>query len=119
MDKKVLIVEDDPDTLEMIKFWVETLGYQVMTANNGLEAINQIMDNHPDFILMDYMMPILDGVSATRKIRELLGVQIPIYLITAFDVTIYQEAFVAGCNNIIPKPIDFDKVAMILKQYLR
>jgi two-component system, OmpR family, alkaline phosphatase synthesis response regulator PhoP len=116
MKKKVLIVEDNTEIQQLMKFWVESIGYQALTADDGIEAIDKVRENRPDLILMDFMLPVLDGISAARKIRESEGDQIPILLITSFDVIVgWKEA---GCNVLIPKPVDFGKLATIMNQYL-
>jgi CheY-like chemotaxis protein len=118
MNKKILIVEDDTNTREMMSFWLKTIGYCAITAENGQEAVDRVIENRPDLILMDFMMPVMDGLSATRKIRDLEGEQIPILMITAFDVTVKFQAFEAGCNVLVPKPVEFDKLASIMNQFL-
>ena len=120
MSKKVLIVEDYEDTREFMKFLLETYGYQVIEAADGIEAIDRVRQQHPDLVLMDISLPVVDGLTATRAIREFDGNarQLPIIAVTAFGKYHYQKAIDAGCNDLIDKPIDFDVLEPILNQYL-
>jgi two-component system cell cycle response regulator DivK len=119
MSRKVLIVEDYEDTRQLMKYLVESYGYQVIEAANGLEAIETIKHHFPDLILLDISMPIMDGLSATKAIRNFDGAsQIPIIAITAHGKQFYQRAIDAGCNDLIEKPVDFDHLEPILNQYL-
>lgn len=80
--KKVLVVDDEPDTLELVKLVLESGGFEVMLANNGMEALAQIETIKPDIVLLDIMMPDMDGWDVFRKIRE-RNSDIPIAILTA------------------------------------
>lgn len=120
MPKKVLIVEDYDDTREFMKFLLETYGYQVIEATDGIEAIDRVKQQHPDLVLMDISLPTVDGLTATRTIRALDADsrKMPIIAVTAFGKYHYQKAIDAGCNDLIDKPVDFDVLEPILHQYL-
>ena len=119
MAKKVLIVEDYEDTREFMKFLLETYGYQVIEATNGIEAVDRTKQVHPDLILMDISLPVVDGLTATRAIREFeTAGKVPIIAITAFGKNYYRKAIEAGCNDLIDKPVDFDVLEPILDHYL-
>lgn len=122
MSKKVLIVEDYEDTREFMKFLLETYGYQVIEAGDGIEAMDRFRQQHPDLILMDISLPLVDGLTATRAIRALdadsKNPQVPIIAVTAFGKYHYQKAIDAGCNDLIDKPVDFDVLEPILRHYL-
>ena len=119
MVKKVLIVEDYEDTREFMKFLLETYGYHVLEATNGIEAVDRMKQGHPDLILMDISLPVVDGLTATRAIREFEGTsKVPIIAITAFGKNYYTKAMEAGCNDLIDKPVDFDVLEPILDHYL-
>lgn len=119
MRKTILIVEDYEDSREFMKFLVKSFGYQVIEAENGLQAIDKFKHFHPDLILMDVSMPVMDGLTATKTIRSLSdGKQIPIIAITAFGKNYVRIAAEAGCNDLIDKPVDFDTFEPILNQYL-
>lgn len=119
MGKKVLIVEDYEDTREFMKFLLETYGYQVVEAGDGIEAVDKVRQQHPDLVLMDISLPLVDGLTATRAIREFEKIsKLPIIAVTAFGKNYYDRAIEAGCNDLIDKPIDFDALEPILHQYL-
>lgn len=80
--KKVLVVDDEPDTLELVKLVLESGGFEVMLANNGMEALAQIETTKPDIVLLDIMMPDMDGWDVFRKIKE-RNSDIPIAILTA------------------------------------
>jgi CheY-like chemotaxis protein len=118
MVKKILVVEDVADIQLMMRVLLESFGYQVITANDGSEAVEKVKEDQPDLILMDIMMPVLDGISATKIIREFETDKIPIIAVTAYDNPYHQRALDAGCNEVIPKPLDFEYLKTRLTQYL-
>ncbi|MCU1289914.1 MAG: divK [Acidobacteria bacterium] len=119
MPKKVLIVEDYQDTRSFMKLLVESYGYMVVEAADGIEAFEEFKKQHPDLVLMDISLPMVDGLTATRAIREIDGnQQVPIIAITAFGKVYYKQAIEAGCNDLIDKPVDFEVLEPVLKQYL-
>jgi CheY-like chemotaxis protein len=119
MMKKVLIVEDYEDTREFMKILLEGYGYKVIEAADGIEAIDRVKQFHPDLILMDISLPLVDGLTATRAIRAFgTDSKVPIIAVTAFGKSYYNKAIEAGCNDLIDKPVDFDNLEPILKSYL-
>jgi len=107
----ILLVEDSDDSRHVLKLSLEANGYHVLEAHNGREAVEAARERCPDLILMDLNMPEMDGLSATKFIRECREPcqDVPIVAITAFDVYGMREAALeAGCNDYITKPIDFD-----------
>jgi len=119
MVKTVLIVEDYEDTREFMKILLESYGYRVIEAADGIEAIDRVRQYHPDLILMDISLPFVDGLTATRTIRDFAAdSQVPIIAVTAFGKIYYSKAIAAGCNDLIDKPVDFDALEPILRSYL-
>ncbi len=103
-----------------MKFIFEDYGYEVIEAADGLQAVETIKNEFPDLILMDISMPVMDGLTATKKIRNFKhGAEIPIIAITAHGNRFYEKAIEAGCNDLIEKPIDFDSLEQVLKRYLK
>ena len=120
MTKKVLIVEDYEDTREFMKFLLESYGYQVIEAADGIEAVDRAKNQLPDLILMDISLPVVDGLTATRTIRQRSSkTQMPIIAVTAFGKSYHDKAIEAGCNDLIDKPVDFDVLEPILTYYLQ
>ncbi len=119
MQKTILVAEDIRDSRQMIKFLLEMFGYIVIEAENGQQAVKSAAEYHPDLILMDMSMPVMDGLSATKAIRKLNEkTKIPIIAVTAFGKQFYERAIEAGCNDLISKPIDFDTLQPVIEQYL-
>jgi CheY-like chemotaxis protein len=119
MTKKVLIVEDYADSRGFLKSLVESYGYQVLEANNGEEAVKLAQYGHPDLILMDLALPVMDGLAATRVIRGLEdGANTPIIAVSAFGDSYYSQAIEAGCDALINKPFDFATLEPYLNKYL-
>jgi CheY-like chemotaxis protein len=105
-DTKILIVEDHRDSREALCALFEAYGYQVVEAPNGYLAVQQAQAERPNLILMDIMMPELDGFDATRRIRALPGhEQTPIIAITALEDG-RQLALEAGMSDYVRKPVD-------------
>jgi two-component system response regulator VicR len=70
LNKTVLIVDDEPDTLELVKLVLESAGFKTVSASNGIEALNEVDISKPDLVLLDIMMPDMDGWEVFRKIKE-------------------------------------------------
>ena len=117
--KRVLIVEDQPDVRAMMKIILRINGYDVIEAWDGYEAVKLALDERPDIILMDMAMPVLDGLGATRAIRqneELAGM--PILCVTAYGDFYTERAKDAGCDEVIQKPVNFDDLDDLLRRHI-
>lgn len=105
-DRKILIVEDHRDSREALRALFEAYGYQVVEAANGRLAVESARSERPHLILMDIMMPELDGIDATRVIRALPGHELtPIIAVTAVDDS-HELAMQAGMSDYVLKPVD-------------
>ena len=82
--KKVLVVDDEPDFLKIIRKRLETNNFQVITAGSGKEALDKIKKDKPDAVFLDILMPELDGLETLRKIRR-KSKDLPVFMITAFS----------------------------------
>jgi len=104
----VLLVEDNEVNRYLARFVLEAGGFRVITANNGLDAIELARANDPDVILMDIQMPVMDGYEATARLKADAALQhIPVVALTAFAMPHEREqAIAAGCAGHIEKPID-------------
>jgi len=112
--KTVLVVEDFDDIRDALKILVELQGYRVITASDGHQAIDQARRHHPDLILMDIAMPLIDGIEATRQIRSDPTVSsIPIIAVTSYSKTFHDEALAAGCNDVIEKPAIMNDIGLL------
>ncbi len=119
-NKTILVVEDFEDNRFMMRRLLEMGGYRVIEAINGQEAIHMAERERPHLILMDLSLPQLDGLAATRRIRQLDGMgTIPIVAISAHDTSDFRsEALAAGCDDYLTKPVDFDRLEGLLQTLL-
>jgi CheY-like chemotaxis protein len=102
----VLIAEDHHDSREALRSLLEVYGYRVHTAVDGREAVDKALSLRPDLILMDIMMPHIDGFEATRRLRSLPEFrQVPIIALTAMEGA-RDMVMSAGCDDYLSKPID-------------
>jgi two-component system cell cycle response regulator DivK len=117
----VLVVEDFEDNRFMMRRLLEMSGYRVVEAVNGNQAVEMAEQESPDIILMDLSLPMLDGLAATRRIRERNGAgRVPIVAVSAHDsADFHAEALAAGCNEYVTKPIDFDHLVGLLDRLLK
>ncbi|GGF64305.1 response regulator transcription factor [Wenyingzhuangia marina] len=118
---KILLVDDEPDILEIVGYNLKKEGYDIYTAENGLEAVSQAKKVQPHLILLDVMMPEMDGVEACEKIRELPDMgDVIISFFTARGEDYSQVAgFDAGADDYITKPIKPKLLISKIKSLLR
>jgi len=103
---KVLIVEDDPTTVQLIEFLLRKNNFEVLIAQDGVEALKISREKKPDLILMDVMMPKMDGIEAIEKLQESEGTQnIPIVILSALGQEMdVMRGLQAGASGYIVKP---------------
>jgi CheY-like chemotaxis protein len=118
--KKVLIIEDNANNLYMMRFIIQKMGHEVLEARDGASGVELAKSEHPDLILMDIQLPVLDGYSATRKIRaEETLKNVPIIAVTSYAMVGDREkSLAAGCTDYIEKPIQPDVFIKILENYI-
>jgi CheY-like chemotaxis protein len=110
-DFRILVVDDLSDNRFLLQTVLETEGYRVDTAEDGTSALEKIQAVLPDLILMDVMMPDLNGYEVTQRIRQVLNLaEIPILIVTAYDDTVNPRGKALGVNGFIRKPIEFDQL---------
>jgi CheY-like chemotaxis protein len=116
----ILVVEDFEDNRFMMRRLLEMSGYRVLEAVNGEEAVNLACRELPELILMDLSLPQLDGLAATRRIRQHPDLRdVPIVAVSAHDTAdFHADALAAGCNDYVTKPIDFDQLEALLNRLL-
>lgn len=104
---KVLVVDDEPDILEILQYNLEKEGYVVRVAENGKKAVAEAKNFHPDLVLLDIMMPEQDGVETCRQLREIPEVQNAFIIFLTARAEEYSEiaAFDVGADDYIIKPI--------------
>ncbi|NLC78753.1 MAG: response regulator transcription factor, partial [Ruminococcaceae bacterium] len=115
---KILVVDDEKNICELIRLYLEKEGYEVLMAYNGKDAVALVKEKNPSLVLLDIMMPVLDGWEACRAIREFSNV--PIIMLTAkgetFDKIMGLEL---GADDYVVKPFDTKEVVARIKAVLR
>jgi two-component system, sensor histidine kinase and response regulator len=118
---RILAVDDTIDNLILVQTILEAEGYEIDLVSNGIAALEKVEQSPPDLILLDVMMPGIDGYEVTRRIREILGNKnyIPILLITAFHESSVVEGLDVGADDFIRKPFDTDELLARVRSLLR
>ena len=116
----ILLAEDNEANILMMSDYLISKGYQLIFAHNGFEAVNLAKDKHPDLILMDIQMPDMDGLEATRRIKQDSSLaKIPIIALTALTMPGDREkCFAAGVNEYLTKPVNLKKLVNSIEQQL-
>jgi len=116
----ILIVDDSADNLAVISLDLQQQNYRVVTASNGEDAIKIAAQTTPNLVLMDINLPELDGLAATRRIRELDALRdVPVIAVTAFGTEGFQRAaYDAGLSGYLTKPLDFDRMHQLIARLL-
>lgn len=117
----ILIVEDNPANLKLVKVLLNAEGYEVHTATNAEEALTLLKTLQPRIILMDIQLPKMDGLELTRQLKaDPKYKDIRIIALTAYAMKNDEEkALAAGCDGYIAKPIDVTTLAKTIESYLR
>ena len=121
MAKKVLLVDDSNTTLMMEQMILtQRTAYQCITAKDGLDAITSAVKENPDLVLMDVVMPFMNGFEACKRMRQESSLrETPIILVTTRGEEEYVEAgYQSGCNDYITKPINSRELVTLLQSYL-
>ena len=116
--KTVLLTDDNVDMIELIQLILTDAGYSLITAADGLEAVNICLEQSPDLVLMDLNMPGMNGIDAIKTLRE-KGYDNPIVVLTGSDSEQDREmAEQAGSNEFMLKTLDMTGLEQILDHYL-
>lgn len=117
LKQTILIAEDSNDGREMMRMLLRLKGYEVLSADNGVRAVEVALRSHPDLILLDLELPRLDGFGVVRILRSHREFRdTPIIIVSAHDAEGFrQPAIDAGCSDYLPKPIDFERLDTILQ----
>ncbi|MCR4928383.1 MAG: response regulator transcription factor [Lachnospiraceae bacterium] len=115
----ILIVEDNKNTARLMEVVLTQNGYSTLHASNGEEGLKMVDENHIDLILLDLMMPVMDGITFTRVLRN-SGSQVPIIMVTAKDrQEDIRKGFLTGTDDYMIKPIDEVELLLRIQALLR
>ena len=115
----ILVVEDDKNTRKLLSAILKNGGYNVFTADNGEEALDVLEHNHADLLVIDVMMPKMDGYELTSLLRE-NGSQAPMLMLSAKgDVRDIKQGFIVGIDDYMTKPFDFEELLLRIRALLR
>lgn len=118
----ILVAEDDEDNRQIMRLLLEMRGYAVLEAADGQTAVEVARRARPDVILMDLRMPVLNGLAATRAIRQSDDARlsrVPVVALSAYDPSQHRNvAAAAGCNEYIVKPVDYDRLERLIEALL-
>ncbi len=117
-EEKILVVDDDEDIREIITMYLESEGYQVITAVDGTEALKYALANEPDLIILDMMMPKLDGIEVCQELRKNLSTPI-IFLSCKSTPKDKSIGLIAGGDDYMSKPFDSMELLARVKAHLR
>lgn len=117
----ILVVDDYQDNRTLLAAWLRAKGYKVVEAQDGKEGVLQANRSHPDLILMDLAMPELDGIEATRQIRQRRTFsRTPIFAISAYATyEVREDAMAAGFTEVFTKPLDLASLLGKIQSTLR
>jgi len=119
--ERILVVEDNMDTYELVHFILEKKGYETFLAVNGRDGVNAALKQKPDLIIMDMSMPEMDGWTATSLIKkDPQTSSIPLVALTAHALPgDRQRAMDAGCDEYITKPMDLDELLEAIQYWVK
>lgn len=116
---KVLVVDDEPNIRDLLSASLRFAGHQVITSHNGTDAVAKIIDNQPDIILLDVMLPDVSGFGVTKKIRS-MGIETPILFLTARDDTEDKvTGLTVGGDDYVTKPFSLDEIMARISAIMR
>jgi CheY-like chemotaxis protein len=116
----ILVVDDIADNLLLLQLILETEGYRVELADSGRGALSRIQESPPDLVLLDVMMPDMNGFEVVQQLRESESLSLlPIVLITADRTVDFEQALEVGANDVICKPIDVETLLTRVNAWCR
>jgi len=119
MAKTILIVDDEPDVLKMESFRVKRSGYEVLTATNGEDALLLVRQRHPDLVLLDVRMPVLQGTAVCAQIKSDGALRsIPVVLVTASSDAVVECVKGCGADDYLLKPFEPDELLAKVKKFV-
>jgi DNA-binding response OmpR family regulator len=118
--KRLLIVEDEPQIRQFLRRGLKYKGFEVLEASTGVEALRSIEDHTPDLVVLDVMLPDIDGREICRRLRDNGDLRLPILMLTARDeITDKIDGLECGADDYITKPFDFDELVARIRAAFR
>jgi CheY-like chemotaxis protein len=119
--RTILVVDDFDDTRLLLRTWLQKKGFRVVEAEDGNQAVAAAETHKPDFIIIDVEMPDLDGLNATRRIRELQQQpRVPIVAVSAYGADQYRAlALDAGCDEYVSTPFDPEELEKLIRSLIK
>ena len=113
----VLVVDDDPDLREIVRIMLDVSGYEVRCARNGKEAVEAVAEKRPAVVLLDMLMPVMDGWQCARELRSRYGRAVPIVVVTAAEHARARADQIGGIDDVLPKPFEMDDLLRVVARY--
>lgn len=121
MPNKIMIVEDEQSTRRLLEFVLDKEGFEVISFENGQEALDALPAEQPSLLLLDWMLPVMDGLELSRQIRDRKEFNhLPILIVTAKDQQVDRlQALTMGADGFISKPFDSLELVLSVKSFIR
>ena len=117
---KILVVDDDKMILEAITHYLSSEGHEVITASNGLQALEMAQSKRLDLIISDIMMPDLSGLSMLSMLKQFYFNKIPVIIISSLDKSdVILSSLGLGADDFMAKPINFKELSIRVKKYMK
>jgi len=115
----VLVVDDDPDLREIVRMMLCCSGYQVRCAGNGKEAVEAVAKRMPAVVLLDMLMPVMDGWQCARELRARYGRSVPIVVVTAAEHARARADQIGDIDDVLSKPFEMDDLLRVVARFFR
>jgi two-component system response regulator VicR len=117
--KKILVVEDNAEVAKLLELILRRAGYDISIAEDGIEALQRFQEQQPDLVLLDIMLPRMDGYEVSTRIRQEFHSQVPVIMLSSLDSPLDMErSREAGATDHLAKPFDKDQLLAVIASYI-